>query len=126
MNCFLCDKTLTRPPHVINGHNLGPECVHKYAAIAAYLEQNDITFPMEFETRLGSSAGFFVSHPDLIALTARVRALGVSLASHRTNPVNRPPVDVITGINPRKEEVKRLVSYLEARAQLVTTIGGVV
>lgn len=77
--CAHCGRKLTKPGQIILGSEYGPECAHRFAGLATYLEQHDIIIGTSYPMVPNAQYDGFTINPDLITLKSRAALAGVRL-----------------------------------------------
>jgi hypothetical protein len=116
--CGHCGRQLKNGGQIVLGLELGSECVNKFAGLAAYLEQHDITIGQTYPTVPDEKFEFFKFNPDLIELKFRAALAGVRLEVQRTNGGH--PFDTVIGI--KSADPARFASAAETRTTFETSL----
>ena len=94
--CACCGRILTKPPTMVLGMALGPECANRFAGLEGYLASHGITFPTEFPMVPNATFDGFRAAPELLEIERLASSLGVKLAT--TDTWGKTPITHVTGV----------------------------
>ena len=116
--CAHCGRILHKPPTVILGMTLGPECAHQFAGLEGFLASNGIEFPLEFPMVPNAKFDAFTAAPELIELRGRAARLGVKLRTEQR--WGAKPTDTVTGV--RSADPTRFTTSVELRGAFAASL----
>jgi hypothetical protein len=117
--CAHCGRPLKNGGQIVLGLELGSECVNKFAGLAAYLEQHEITIGSSYPMVPNAQYDGFTINPDLLTLKSRAALAGVRLEI-KSHFGAMTPHDEVVGV--KSADPARFATATEIRTTFETSL----